>query len=146
MASASTIIKAATSVLAASAALITAFKDNPQLAGGAKSALDKIKQAANSNNPRVRFEAKLAAIEACADAVEAQFPGATEVTSWRRTAAALRVRGELIWQTEGRRRRGAMKELTQETTELLSRINERLVQLTGDVIVEQPRPQVGDAQ
>lgn len=136
MPSASTIIKAATSVLAASAALIGAFKDNPQLAGGAKTALDAIRRARDSNNPKLRFEAKLAAIEACADAVELQFPGAAEVASWRQTAAALRMRGELAWETQGRRRRATMKALNRETADLLARINERLAQLTPEVLLE----------
>lgn len=143
MASASTIIKAATSALAASAALLTALKENPQLADGAKTALEKIRSATDSQNPRLRFEAKIAAIEACADAVEVQFPGAAEVTEWREAAAALKLRGNLTWDANhGRRRKLEMRKLNDATTKLLERINARLAELTPGVILQDEPKQV----
>lgn len=134
------VIKTATSVLAASAALLAALKENPQIGESVKGALDKVKGAASSKNPKVRFDGKLAAIEACADAVEAEFPGSAEVTSWRQAAASLRMRGALIWSSEhGRKRKKSMAALNEETSRLLASINERLAGLTLTISSEATR-------
>ncbi len=141
-----TIIKAATSVLAASAALLTALRENPQLSEGAKSAVGKIRKALTSKNPKVRFEAKLTAIEACADAVEVQYPAAPEVTAWRQMASTLRVRGDLAWHAkQGKERKAALAELNDETTTLLAQINARLAELTPGAIPEAAREAVEEA-
>lgn len=137
MPNAATIIKAASSVLAASAALLTALKDNPQVAEGAKTALNKIRSATSSGRPKERFEAKLAAIEACADAVEVLHPESEEAALWRQIANTLRMRGELAWNSlEGGKRKAALKELSEETTTLLAEINARLTELTPGLRVQ----------
>lgn len=139
MANLGTILKTAGSVLAASAAILATLKENPQLTEGATKALDKVKAATNSQNPKLRFEAKLAAIDACADAVEANFGDHEEASKWRREAAALRVRGDLTWHAHhGKQRRKAMRLLNEETTVVLAHINERLTQLTDSLPRELP--------
>ena len=125
-------IKTASTILATSVALLTAMRENPQIAEGIDSAIDKLKKATNSQNPKLRFDAKLAAIVAAADAVEQTFPGAAEPAGWRRQAQALRVRGELAWHSNtGGHRRKAMKALNAETAEVLSQVNARLIDLQG---------------
>lgn len=139
MANLGTILKTAGSVLAASAAILATIRENPQLADGATRALDKVKAATNSQNPKLRFEAKLAAIDACADAVEANFGNNEEAARWRREAAALRVRGDLTWHAHhGKQRRKAMRALNEETSVVLAHINERLAQLTDSLPPELP--------
>lgn len=128
------LLRTATTVLGASAALLTALKDNPELKDGLEQAITKIKGATNSQNPKIRFDAKLTAIEAAADAVEQEFGRADMASEWRQGAAALRMRGELVWHaSKGRDRRKAMKALNGETSELLSRINGHLASLTPRV-------------
>ncbi|MFT3888043.1 MAG: hypothetical protein QM713_07780 [Arachnia sp.] len=123
-------IKAASGVIATSVALLTALRENPQIGEGINSAIDKLKQATNSQNPKLRFDAKLAAIDAAADAVEQSFPEAREPAGWRRQAQALRVRGELAWHSNrGGARRKAMKALNAETSEVLAEVNARLIEL-----------------
>lgn len=73
MANPVSLIRTTTSVLAASAALLAALRDNPEIKGGIDQALTKIKSATDSRNPKLRFEAKLTAIETAADAVETEF-------------------------------------------------------------------------
>ena len=125
-------IKTASTILATSVALLTAMRENPQIAEGIDSAIDKLKKATNSQNPKLRFDAKLAAIVAAADAVEQTFPNAAEPAGWRRQAQALRVRGELAWHSNtGGHRRKAMKALNAETAEVLSQVNARLIDLQG---------------
>lgn len=125
-------IKTASTILATSVALLTAMRENPQIAEGIDSAIDKLKKATNSQNPKLRFDAKLAAIVAAADAVEQTFPSASEPAGWRRQAQALRVRGELAWHSNtGGHRRKAMKALNAETAEVLSQVNARLIDLQG---------------
>ena len=125
-------IKTASTILATSVALLTAMRENPQIAEGIDSAIDKLKKATNSQNPKLRFDAKLAAIVAAADAVEQTFPSAAEPAEWRRQAQALRVRGELAWHSNtGGHRRKAMKALNAETAEVLSQVNARLIDLQG---------------
>ena len=125
-------IKTASTILATSVALLTAMRENPQIAEGIDSAIEKLKKATNSQNPKLRFDAKLAAIVAAADAVEQTFPSAAEPAGWRRQAQALRVRGELAWHSNtGGHRRKAMKALNAETAEVLSQVNSRLIALQG---------------
>lgn len=134
MANPVSLIRTTTSVLAASAALLAALRDNPELKDGLDQAVAKIKSATNSQNPKLRFEAKLAAIEAAAEAVESEFGRHDQAAQWRQGATALRMRGELIWHAnEGRQRRKAMKALNAETTDLLERINALLRTLTPHV-------------
>ncbi|MCC2594060.1 hypothetical protein LKO27_11650 [Tessaracoccus sp. OS52] len=146
MASASTIIKAATGVIATTVTILGALRENPQLADGLNKTIEKLKAATNSENPKIRFDGKLAAIEACADAVEENFPHATEPPTWRAQAKALRMRGELAWSAnEGAARKKAMRALTAEATGLLEKVNDRLVNLTtpvdatGSTAVESPQ-------
>lgn len=135
------IIKTAGSVLAASAAVLGALKENPQLADGATRALDKVRSAMDSQNPKLRLDAKLSAIEACASAVEVQFGKSEEAERWRAEAAALRVRGELAWAAHtGKQRRRRMKTLSAETAEVLDHINTRLTELTASPVVDPARP------
>lgn len=139
MANLGVILKTTGTVLAAAAAVLTALKENPQLADSATKALDKIKSAGRSRNPKERFEAKLAAIDACATAVETEFDRQDEAGRWRREAAALRMRVDLAWEAHrGKRRRRAMAELNDETATLLDHINERLAALTAGEIVPPP--------
>ena len=125
------IIKAASGVVAASATLLNLLKDNPQLTDGVNSTVDKLKAATNSENPRLRFEGRLKAIETCADAVDENFPELSEPAQWRRRAATLRVRGELAWNAnEGKARKKAMAALNAETAAILEEVNEHLAALT----------------
>lgn len=142
MANPVSLIRTTTSVLAASAALLAALRDNPEIKGGIDQALTKIKSATDSRNPKLRFEAKLTAIETAADAVETEFGRRDQAAEWRQASAALRMRGELIWHAnEGRQRRKAMKALNSETTDLLERINTMLRTLTPTV-----QPAVGSSE
>ena len=132
MANLGVILKTAGSVIAATTAVLAALKENPQLADSATKALDKVKSAANSQNPRRRFDAKLSAIEACADAVAVQFGQQSEAEQWRTEAATLRMRAELAWTGHtGKQRRRRMKALNEETAEVLDRINHRLVEVAS---------------
>ncbi len=125
------IIKAATGVVAATATLVTLLKDNPQLTQGVSSTVDKIKTATNSENPKLRFDGRIQAIETCADAVSANFPELTEPEQWRRKASALRLRGELAWNAnQGNARKKAMAALNAETASVLEDVNARLAELT----------------
>lgn len=131
MANVGTIIKAAGGIVAATATLVTLLKDNPQLSDGITSTLDKIKTATNSDNPKLRFDGRIKAIETCADAVEENFPGLPEPEEWRRKAATLRMRGELAWSAnEGKHRKKAMTALNAETATVLESVNGRLIELT----------------
>lgn len=130
MANVRVILKTAGSVLAATVTVLTALKENPQLSEGVSKALEKIKAAMSSRNPRVRFDAKITAIQACADAVEEEFQRTEEAAEWRRAAAALRMRGDLAWDARsGKARRLAMKAANAETEALLEKMNTRLVEL-----------------
>lgn len=125
------IIKAATGIVAATATLVGLLKDNPQLTEGFSSTVDKIKAATNSDNPKLRFDGRIQAIETCADAVSANFPDLTEPAEWRRRASTLRLRGELAWNTNrGAARKKAMAALNAETASVLEDVNARLAQLT----------------
>lgn len=131
MANLGLILKTAGSVLAATAAVLTALKENPQLSKTATNALGKVRDAARSRNPKERFEAKLTAIDACATAVDTEFGRDAEAQTWRRQAAALRLRADLAWSTHrGKQRRTAMRTLNEETSTLLDQINHRLASLT----------------
>lgn len=133
MANLGVIIKTATSVLAASAAVLTLLKDNPELTESASKTLEKVKNATRSRNPKQRLEAKLEAVNTCATAVSTEFGREEEAGRWRREAAALRVRADLTWTAHsGKYRRQAMRELTEETATLLDHVNQRLATLTGD--------------
>lgn len=126
-------VKAAGGVIATTVALLTALRENPQIGQGVDSAIEKLKAATNSENPKLHFDAKLSAIDAAADAVEETFPGATEPAGWRRQAKGLRMRGELAWNTnKGKARRKAMKALNTETAEVLAGVNNRLIALQSE--------------
>lgn len=126
-----TIVKAAGGIIAATATLLSVLKENPQLSEGLNSTIDKIKSATNSDNPKLRFDGRIAAIETCADAVADNFPELTEPAEWRRKASALRMRGELAWNTNrGKARKKAMSALNAETAEVLETVNARLLDLT----------------
>ena len=134
------VIKAATSALAASAALLAALKDAPNVTDTAKSTIDKIKSALRNRSAKVRFEAKIDAIETCAVAVEKVFPGTEEATVWRQKVASLRMRGELAWTSRrGSQRRAAMRQLDEETGALLTTINERLATLSPELPSDEAR-------
>ena len=123
-------LKTAGGVVATTITLLTALRENPQIAKGLDDAVDKVKAATNSDNPKLRFDAKLSAINVAADAVDETFPGTAEADGWRRQAQALRVRGELAWGANtGKSRRKAMKALNVETAELLEQINLRLADM-----------------
>ncbi len=125
------IIKAATGIVAATATLITVLKENPQFSDGMNSTIDKIKSATNSENPKIRFDGRIRAIETCADAVAENFPGLSEPDEWRRKAAALRMRAELAWNAnEGKPRKKAMTALNAETATVLEAVNSRLTALS----------------
>lgn len=128
------VIKAATSALAASAALLAALKDAPKITEAAKATVDNIKSALRNKSAKVRFDAKIDAIEACADAVDEAFPGTEDAKVWRQKAASLRMRGQLAWASRrGSQRRVAMRQLDEETAALLATINERLAMLSPDL-------------
>lgn len=123
-------ITTASGVVAATATLLGALRENPQLAEAVDGAVDRLKKSMNSENPKLRFEAKLHAIDVAADAVAETFPHAVEPSGWRRQAQALRLRGELAWSANtGKARRKAMKALNGETAEVLAQVNERLAAL-----------------
>ena len=124
------LVKTAGGVIATTATLLTALRENPQIARSIDDAVGKLKASANSENPKLRFDAKLNAINVAADAVDETFPGSPEPEGWRRQAQSLRVRGELAWSANtGKHRRTAMKALNAETAELLQQINERLASM-----------------
>lgn len=126
------IIKAASGVVAATATLLTLLKDNPQLSDTLNSTVEKVKAATNSSNPKLRFDGRITAIEACADAVAENFPDLTEPERWRRKASALRMRGELAWSANrGKVRKKAMTALNEEVAAVLRDVNERLADLTA---------------
>ncbi len=126
-------VKAASGVIATSVALLTLLRENPQIGQGIDAAIEKLKTATNSDNPKLRFDAKIAAIEAAADAVELHFPTSAEPTRWRRQVQGLRMRGELAWNSNtGRAQRRAMKALNAETAEVLSTVNARLLDLQAE--------------
>lgn len=131
----SVIIKTATGVIATSLALLSALRENPQIGQGIDTAIDKLRSATNSDNPRLHFEAKVAAIEAAATAVSETFPGAAEPEGWRRQAKALQMRGTLAWDSNrGKARRKAMKHLNRETAEVLASVNARLIALQAETL------------
>ncbi|WP_040283555.1 hypothetical protein [Tessaracoccus massiliensis] len=124
------IVTTASGVIAATATLLNALRENPQLSESIDGAVGKLRSSMNSENPKLRFEAKLNAIDVAATAVEETFPYATEPSGWRRQAQALRMRGELAWSANtGKARRKGMKALNAETAEVLSQVNERLAEL-----------------
>lgn len=132
MAKFSVFVKTAGGIIATTVTLLTALRDNPQVAHGIDSGIAKLKEATNSENPKIRLDGKLRAIEVAADAVEANFPGAAEPQGWRRQATGLRMRAELAWtSTTGQARRKAIKAIALETTEVLSQVNARLIELQG---------------
>lgn len=134
MANVSTILKAATGVIATTVTILGALRDNPQLGDGVSKTIEKLKSAANSENPKIRFDGKLAAIEACADAVDENFPHSPEPETWRARTKTLRMRGELAWNAnQGAARKKAIKALTAEATQLLESVNERLINLNSPV-------------
>ena len=109
------ILKTTTAAVATTVTLVSALRENPQIA-------------------------KMAAIDTAADAVERAFPEATEPAGWHRHAQALRVRAELVWSANsGGNRRKAMKSLNAETAELLEQINARLTQLQRQLPPGDPR-------
>lgn len=123
-------VTTASGVIAATATLLGALRENPQLAESVDGAVDKLKKSMNTENPKLRFEAKLNAIDVAADAVEETFPQSLDPAGWRRQAQALRMRGELAWNANtGKARRKAMKALNRETAEVLAQVNERLASL-----------------
>lgn len=125
------IIKAATGVVAATATLASLLKDNPQLTEGFSATVEKLKSATNSDNPKLRFDARIQAIETCADAVAENFPNLTEPEQWRRRAATLRMRGELAWSANsGKDRKKAMTAINEEVASVLQDVNARLTELT----------------
>lgn len=137
------IVKAAGGVVAVTATLLSLLKENPQLSDGVNSTMDKIKSATNSDNPKLRFDGRIAAIEACADAVAENFPELPEPEQWRRKASALRMRGELAWNAnEGKDRKKAMSALNEETAAVLESVNARLTDLTAATdeqpVIDQP--------
>lgn len=133
MAKASTLIKTAGGIIGTTVTLLTALRENPQLSEGAKAAIDKVKELSNQENPKLRFDAKIKAIEACADAVEETFDGASEPEQWRERARSLRMRGELAWTANhGKQRRRAMRALNEETADFLEQVNGRLVEMTNE--------------
>lgn len=137
------IVKAAGGVVAVTATLLSLLKENPQLSDGVNSTLGKIKSATNSDNPKLRFDGRIAAIEACADAVAENFPELPEPDQWRRKASALRMRGELAWNAnEGKDRKKAMSALNEETAAVLESVNARLTDLTAATdeqpVIDQP--------
>lgn len=126
-----TIVKAAGGVVAVTATLLGLLKENPQLSQGLNSTIDKIKSATNSDNPKLRFDGRIAAIETCANAVAENFPELPEPEQWRRKASALRLRGELAWNANsGKARKKAMSALNEETAAVLEAVNTRLTDLT----------------
>lgn len=126
-----TIVKAAGGVVAVTATVLSVLKENPQLSQGLNSTIDKIKSATNSDNPKLRFDGRIAAIETCADAVAENFPELPEPEQWRRKASALRMRGELAWNAnQGKTRKKAMSALNEETAGVLEAVNARLIDLT----------------
>lgn len=130
MGKAGAIIKTTGAVIATTMTILTALRENPQLSDGVNTALDKLKAVTRTDNPKLRFDGKLAAIDACADAVEENFPEAPEPPVWRVRTKTLRMRGELAWNAnEGKRRRQALKGLVSEATELLELVNARLTEL-----------------
>ena len=134
------IIKTTGAAVATTVTLVSALRENPQIAKSLDDLVGKLKSATDANNPKIRFDAKMAAIDTAADAVELAFPEATEPAGWHRHAQALRVRGELIWgANSGGTRRKAMKALNAETAELLEQINQRVASLQKEVPADDPR-------
>lgn len=134
------IIKTTGAAVATTVTLVSALRENPQIARSLDDLVGKLKSATDANNPKIRFDAKMAAIDTAADAVELAFPEATEPAGWHRHAQALRVRGELIWgANSGGTRRKAMKSLNAETAELLEQINQRLGSLQKQLPADDPR-------
>ncbi|HJE50533.1 MAG TPA: hypothetical protein K8V15_00865 [Tessaracoccus flavescens] len=129
----SIILKTAGGVIATTATLLTTLRENPQAAEGIDKALSKVKAATDSEKPKLRFDAKLRAIEVAADAVEETFPMAVEPEGWRRQSKALRTRGELAWNgNTGKARRRAIKAVDGEASELLEGINRRLAEMQAE--------------
>lgn len=133
------ILKTTGAVIATTVTILTALRENPQLSEGIDAALGKLRAATRTDNPKLRFDGKLAAIDACADAVEENFPEAPEPPIWRVRSKTLRMRGELAWNAnEGRSRRKAIKSLTTEATELLEQVNARLTELAAAAPIVEP--------
>lgn len=134
------IIKTTGAVVATTVTLVSALRENPQIARSLDELVGKLRAATDANNPKIRFDAKMAAIDTAADAVRLAFPEATEPAGWHRHAQALRVRGELVWgANSGGTRRKAMKSLNAETAELLEQINQRLASLQEPLPTDDPR-------
>ncbi|WGT47532.1 hypothetical protein [Tessaracoccus lacteus] len=128
----SVFVKTAGGIVATTTTLLALLRDNPQISQAIDGAVAKLKETANSENPRLRLDAKIKAIEVAADAVEASFPDAREPAGWRRQASALRLRLDLAWTANtGTARKKALKALTAETLEVLSEVNARLIELQG---------------
>lgn len=127
------VIKTALKVVTASAAVLKALDDNPRISEKAGDVLAKAKEAAASRSPKRRFEAKMTAIEACAEAAESEFGETERAEQWRKQASALRVRAELMWNAaSGKQRRQQMRQINSETTALLDQINQQLMTLSQD--------------
>lgn len=125
-------IKAAGAAVATIATISATLRDNPQIGSQVSKAFDRVRQTTTSRSPKQRFDARLDAVEACADAVDEAFPDNQETREWRRRVKGLRVRGELLWSSiKGRERRTKLKELDAEAVELLSRVQERLVSMSN---------------
>ncbi len=134
------ILKTTTAAVATTVTLVSALRENPQIAKSLDDLVGKLQTVTDPNNPKLRFDAKMAAIDTAADAVERAFPEATEPAGWHRHAQALRVRAELVWSANsGGNRRKAMKSLNAETAELLEQINARLTQLQRQLPPGDPR-------
>ena len=134
------ILKTTGAAVATTVTLVSALRENPQIARSLDDLVGKLQSVTDPNNAKLRFDAKMAAIDTAADAVALAFPEATEPAGWHRHAQALRVRGELIWgANSGGTRRKAMKSLNAETAELLEQINARLSQLQRALPSDDPR-------
>lgn len=140
MSKAGVFFKAAGGVIATTVTLVTALRENPEIAKGLDGLVAKIKETTDGGTPKRRFDTKMAAINTAADAVELAFPEAAEPAGWRRQAQALRARGELVWgANEGGTRRKGMKAIDGEVTELLNQINSRLSELQRALPADDPR-------
>lgn len=139
-----TVVKTTTGIVTTTVALLAALRENPQIAQGVEEAVRKLKATANSENVKLRLDAKVTAIETAADAIALRFPEAAEPTRWRHTAEALRMRTNLAWGANtGLARRQALKALEAETSELLAAVNARLIEFqTGE---QQPHLDDGTA-
>lgn len=128
---ATNVLKTAGALLSASSVLWNSLKENEEITQKAKAAADKVRDALKSRNPKARFDATLAALDSCVDALQNEFSLTDETQAWRKRVASLRIRGELAWgAAQGRKRKDALKGLSQEAGELFNQINARLIELS----------------